>query len=324
MKPACTDLEFINLWRQLGSPTLVAKHLSISDRCVKTRRNSIESRYQIELPTTNNQSNLGKHSDRNPEHPGRVELSVKNGTVIIFSDAHYWPDIISPAHKALLHFIKELQPTLVICNGDAFDGGAISRFPRIGWDEKPTVVNEIRGVTERLTEIEDLTKSKLVWTLGNHDSRYETFLAARVPEFQGVKGFTLKEHFPRWMPAWACWLNKDDPLGKTVIKHRYRGGVHATHNNTVNSGCSIVTGHLHSLKVTPFSDYNGNRFGVDTGTLADPYGPQFQDYAEDNPNNHRSGFAILTYHKGMLLWPELVHVIEGTNEVEFRGKIIKV
>lgn len=324
-KAACTDEKFIELFKRLGSPSLVARELGIHDRPVKSRRNAIEKKYGIELPTFNNQSNLGLHSQRNPEHPSRIEMNVKNGSVIVFSDAHYWPDIVSTAHQAILYFIKELKPSAIICNGDAFDGGAISRFPRIGWDAKPTVANELKAVSERLTEIEDLSKQELIWTLGNHDSRYETFLASRVPEYQGVKGFTLKEHFPRWKPAWSCWINGDNQLGKTVVKHRYKGGIHATHNNTLNGGVNFVTGHLHSLKVTPFTDYNGTRFGVDTGTTANPDGPQFEDYTEDNCKNHRSGFAILTYHKGELLWPELVHVRnEEEGLVEFRGKVIKV
>jgi hypothetical protein len=115
----------------------------------------------------------------------------------------------------------------------------------------------------------------------------------------------------------STWVTDD-----VVVKHRFKGGVHATHNNTVGAGKTIVTGHLHSLKVTPYADYNGNRFGVDTGTLAEINGPQF-DYSEENPQNHRSGFAVLTLADGQLLWPELVHKwSEG--KVEFRGEIIDV
>lgn len=39
--------------------------------------------------------------------------------------------------------------------------------------------------------------------------------------------------------------------------------------------------------------------------------------------NWRQGFAVLTYHKGRLLWPELVHVC-GENEIEFRGRLHKI
>jgi hypothetical protein len=155
----------------------------------------------------------------------------------------------------------------------------------------------------------------LIWTLGNHDARFENRLAANAPQYEFVKGFSLKDHFPTWHPCWSCW-----PTETVAVKHRWKGGVHATHNNTVNSGVSIVTGHLHSLKVTPFADYNGNRFGVDTGTLAEPNGPQFENYLEDSPTNWRSGFAVLTFHNSRLMWPELAHKwAEG--KIEFRGKI---
>ena len=59
------------------------------------------------------------------------------------------------------------------------------------------------------------------------------------------------------------------------------------------------------------------------GTLADPGGPQFIDYMEDNPANWRSGFIILTFNEGRLLWPEIVSRFdEGV--IDFRGELINV
>lgn len=85
----------------------------------------------------------------------------------------------------------------------------------------------------------------------------------------------------------------------------------------------MVTGHLHSLKVTPYSDYTGIRWGVDTGTLANPYGPQFAYYTEDGPVNWRSGFVVLTIKDRELLWPETVSVLRD-GVVCFRGELIDV
>jgi len=68
---------------------------------------------------------------------------------------------------------------------------------------------------------------------------------------------------------------------------------------------------------------NSADWGVDTGTLADAQGPQFTDYLEDNATDWRSGFVVLTFHKGRLLWPEVVHVVED-GAVSFRGKLLKV
>jgi hypothetical protein len=85
----------------------------------------------------------------------------------------------------------------------------------------------------------------------------------------------------------------------------------------------MVTGHLHSLKVTPYTDYNGIRYGVDTGTLADIYGPQFENYLEQNPINWRSGFAVLTFKNGVLLMPELA-MVHTKDTIQFRGEVINV
>lgn len=317
MPMTLTDNEFIELWNQHKSAAKVAKISGLSERKVHSRRRTIEAKHNVLLNANDPRVNRVKPALEN--QAARYPLGIENGTVIVFSDAHFWPGIRTTAFKGLLWAIKELQPKAIINNGDAFDGASISRHPRIGWDSKPSVIQELKACEMYLGEIEDLAgRAKLVWALGNHDARFENRLANTVPEFMAVGGFTLKDHFPAWIPCWSCW-----PTDTVVVKHRMKGGVHATHNNAVNAGVSVVTGHLHSLKVTPFNDYNGERYGVDTGTLADPEGPQFVDYLEDNPTNWRSGFAVLTFRNGRLLWPELVHRFSNS-EIQFRGQVIDV
>jgi hypothetical protein len=112
--------------------------------------------------------------------------------------------------------------------------------------------------------------------------------------------------------------------GDTVIKHRMNGGIHATHANVLKAGKNVVTGHLHSLKYTPYDDYNEHtRYGVDTGTLAEPTGPQFTNYLEEGPVNWRSGFAVLTFKDGRLMLPEFVKKWDE-KRIEFRGQIVDV
>jgi hypothetical protein len=251
----------------------------------------------------------------------QIDLGILDGTVIVFSDAHFIPGQRSTAFKGLLWAIETLKPKAVIGNGDSFDGAAISRHDPT--DQPATsVIQELKACQGALGEIEEVAKAerhnvKLIHTWGNHDARFANRLAQHAPQYKDVLGFKITDHIPDWEFCWACW-----PTAKVIVKHRYKGGVHATHNNAVNAGVSVVTGHLHSLKVTPFNDYNGTRYGVDTGTLAEPDGPQFT-YAELNPNNHRSGFAVLTFFNGELLWPELVHSFsEGC--IQFRGEVIDV
>lgn len=316
---ACSDAEFIELWRVHKSATKVSEAIGVTERQVHQRRRRIELRHGVELRSEDARH---PHLSTAHQHPQRLDLGILNGTVVVFSDAHFWPGIRTTAYKGLLHVIRNMQPHAVVNNGDSFDGASISRFPRIGWDSTPTIIQELKACDAALGEIEESAVAarhnvRRIWTLGNHDARFENRLAANAPQYEQVHGFSLKDHFPAWTPCWAVWN------GNTVIKHRYKGGIHATHNNTVNAGVNIVTGHLHSLKVTPFDDYNGTRYGVDTGTLADPLGPQFENYLEHSPTNWRSGFVVLTFKDGRLLWPEVVKVW-APGSIEFRGQVMDV
>ena len=311
-----TDEEFLQLWREHGSARKIAKITGMDERNIYRRRDRLEEK--IDAPLYNIKERAVVR-----EHPARKLLGIENGCVIVFSDAHFWPGNRSTAFDGLLHLIKELQPKAVICNGDAFDAATISRHPRIGFTHSPSLVEELKSCKTQLGEVEEAAKAarhnvKLVWPLGNHDARFETFLAANAPQYEQVQGFSLRDHFPDWEPCWSCW-----PTETLVVKHRWKGGAHATYNNTLGSGVSMVTGHLHQLKWTPYTDYNGVRYGVDSGTLAEVEGPQFYNYTEDAPLNWGSGFAVLTLFKGQLLQPELARKWDNEH-IEFRGQIIKV
>jgi hypothetical protein len=322
VRAACTDAEFIELWRSIGKGSEIAAKLGLSERNVMQRRRRIELKHGVKLEAKGKTAKHYSHLQTAHQRAGNISLGIENGVVIVFSDAHFFPGIRTTAYDGLLWAIRELQPKAVIANGDCFDGAQISRHPRIQWDEKPSVVGELKACELALGEIEDTAKkvrrnTRLIWPAGNHDLRLESRLAANAPEFQGVKGFTLKDHFPNWEPCWAVW-----PTEQVVVKHRWHNGQHGVFNNTLKSGKTIVTGHLHSLKVTPWTDYTGTRYGVDTGTLAEPFGPQFLDYTESNPCNWRSGFAVLTFHDGHLLLPELAQV--HGDLLEFRGRLVEV
>jgi hypothetical protein len=317
----CSDDEFIELWEKHQSAAKVARVLGVATRNVYNRRRNVEAEHNIKLFSADPRGYL--HDTRVSSYSPlkQIDLGIIDGTVIVFSDAHFIPAERSTAFKGLLWAIETLKPHAVIANGDSFDGASISRHDPT--DQPPTtVIQELKACQGALGEIEETAKAerhnvRLIHTWGNHDARFANRLAQHAPQYKDVLGFKITDHIPDWEFCWACW-----PTSKVIVKHRYKGGVHATHNNAVSSGVSMVTGHLHSLKVTPYNDYNGVRYGVDTGTLAEPDGPQFT-YAELNPSNHRSGFAVLTFFNGELLWPELVHAFDE-GHIQFRGEVIDV
>jgi len=292
---------------QCGNKTQVARVLGIPRTTLNGWLEIGEREYGIRLSS--------------PDAKGRSVTALENGVVIVAADFHYWPGEPSTAHRALVYFTKQLEPDILVANGDVCDFSTISRWPPLGWSSMPTAAEEIEIAQDRLQEWADAGgKALRYWPVGNHDSRMETFIASKTPELKGIRGTSLTDHFAMWEPCYALWIN--DHPGGLVIKHRYKGGIHATWNNTIYAGRSIATGHLHSQRITPFSNYNGTVYGVDVGCIADPYAEPFQ-YMEDNPRNHRSGFGIFTFKDGELLPPELVTVLKP-GVVWFRGETFEV
>jgi predicted phosphodiesterase len=327
-----TDAEFITEWNNSPSAVEMAKKCEINIRNLLKRRRAIESRNNIVLVAKGGKQDKLQYqnipisrAEETPHH-ARREIQMEKGRVVVFSDAHFWPDDYTTAYKALLMIIKEFRPRVVIANGDVFDGSQASRHPRIGWSNTPTIKEELEACKEFMGNIEKASiGAELIWTLGNHDARFETFLAAQASQYEGVEGFTLKDHFPLWKPCWSYWVNSD-----TMIKHRWKGGFSAGRANSLNAGVNIITGHTHNLAVQPITDFSpafrhngGTRYGVQTGTLAEPNSEQFVHYTEDNPKDWRSGFALLSFERGRLMLPELIQVC-GEDEFEFRGCINKV
>jgi hypothetical protein len=310
---SCSDNEFISLFNSIGAQR-TAQALGITERNVYGRRQRLEKIHgSIDAPTK-----------ARPTAPGRVSLDIKSGVVIIGSDFHIWPGAESTCLRAFKKFVGDLKPAAVILNGDVMDFPRISRHPQ-SWESAPDPQEEIEAVQDHLNDIVKACKrgTQKLWCLGNHDARLESLYANSTPQMRGMRGVHLHDHFSGvWQRAMSCFINEGVDGGATMVKHRYKGGMNATRANALNAGVSMVTGHLHSQNVRPVSDYGRyDRYGVDTGCVADKDHRAFS-YTEDSPLDWRSGFAILTYRDGRLLYPELVTKWDDKN-VQFRGKLIR-
>jgi hypothetical protein len=315
--PICTDDEFIRAWELGGgSPKKVAQILATTERMIYKKRSLLAERGIVLKSVQTNRQTKWSSDDVGRAYKRQIDLNIDTGYAIVFSDAHFWPNQPrTVANEALLVLTKELKPRVAFANGDIFDGARVSRHAPLGWSELPSVKEELETCQDRMAEIEEAMPKgcEKIWNVGNHDARFDRALVTNSADYEGVLN-RLDEKFDRWDFTWSTMVNDN-----VMVKHRYHNGIHATYNNTLKSGRSIVTGHLHRLAVTPWADYNGRRYGVDTGTLANPHGPQM-DYAENNPSPHTSGFAVLTFKDGMLLPPELVEVIN--EKAYFRGQCV--
>jgi len=240
-----------------------------------------------------------------------VRKEIPSSRWIIGSDFHIWEGEPPLIYKAFTKIAKSLKVDGIILNGDVIDGARISRHPSIRGSKAPKIEKEIETAKKWLKMLPK-TKHRL-WTMGNHDIRIDNYIAANAGELDGYI-LSLGEHFPDWEIAWAFEINN------TEIRHRFRSGIHAGWNNTLHSGTSMVTGHTHQLQITAMRDRRGSRWGVETGMMTDPFGPQFE-YSEGSPSRSQQGFVVITFDdEGVMLPPELCEMIGG--RPVFRGEYV--
>jgi hypothetical protein len=323
-KARLTEKQFIECWNRHLSPNGVSKETGMALSNINRRRKFLEKKHAIRLPV---------HDPNRPKYNSaivtddrvEVKLKISDGVILVINDIHYWPGQTPTMHRAFCHMAKKLKPFAVVINGDAFDGASNSRWAGIGWEKKPDVKEELEVCQDRLGEIfKSCGNAKRIWTLGNHDMRFETFLAANANQYKGIDGFHLKDHFPEWTPAWFVTVNDGEP-SHTEIRHREKGGIHASWNNAMGAGVTIVTGHDHTADVRRIENRRGYHYGMRTGMGADSArDPQFVNYLEGRkPNTWTSAFGVLTYRNGRLMQPELALRVDE-NHFEFRSEIIEV
>jgi hypothetical protein len=315
MKQKVTDSQFIDSWLINGGAQAVANDVGMTVRNVYARRRAIEARTGRKLISEIEQGN--KPTLLLPENKTQANLEFLNGTMLVGSDCHYMPDSVSPAHRAFVAAAKKLKPEVICLNGDIFDFASISRHPKMNTRPMPTLQQELEAGQDRCKEIVNASPNSLfVRTLGNHDMRLDVRLANQAPEFAGL--ISLKTYLPEWLDCVSMMVNDD-----TVILHKWANGMHAAYNNVMKGlFMNVITGHTHRLHCRPMSSsWRGGetRFGIETGTMAEPSHEAF-DYCLDSNKDWQPGFVVLTWKDGRLQYPEFCHVVN--ENVVFRGSYL--
>ena len=310
-----SDAEFVRIFETDGAGGIV-KLTGQLENSVYHRRRRIEERLGRLLTAPSHQA---------VNYPGRVNLDLRNGTVLIGSDFHIWPGAESTCLRAFKKFTDDLKPNIVILNGDVMDFPRISRHPQ-NWESAPDPQEEIEAAQDHLQDIVSRCKrgARKLWTIGNHDLRFEASFANSTPQMRGVKGVHLADHFPAWEKAMSCRINEDVEGGDTMVKHIPVGsGENATKNFVKKAGIHTVHGHLHRQGVQCVSNYRRyDTYGVDAGMVADKAHRAF-GYTQDAPLDWREGFALLTYLDGALMPPDLITKMDSRT-VYFRGALHRV
>lgn len=306
--------DFVKAWTSAGgSPSEVAKLTGLTLRNIYARRARLEKLNGITLPTTDP---YGRENAYAPaQFMRRRNFEITDGVVVVFSDPHWLPDHATVGQDALEAIIGRLKPQLIVCGGDALDGNTISRFdPTRGHHKRFSVREELDTCVMHFQAIQKVAgKARLAWCLGNHDVRLSRYVAVQAPYMLDMPFTRLDDWFPAWPLSWTVEINSGAP-GMTVIRHRNQAGM--LHLQAQKAGVHYVHGHLHRLNVHRAATFQGVRYSVDTGSVADPASDAF-DYAEGGPD-HAQGFAVLTFRDGLLMPPELCEVVRG--QAWFRGE----
>ena len=308
-------LDFQRCWdANKGDMDIVAQEYRVGVRQIFKRKSFTEDTLGIRLaPKTEfRPTNF-------PVYHNRTFDMKRDYTVLIGSDKHNKPGHRPMAYRAFLAAAAELKPDVIVINGDWFDFPTIGRHHRIGWEERPSLRDELEDGISCLKEIQDASpKSKRYFNLGNHDMRFDGFISNRSPELEGLEGMHLEDHLPNWKIGLSVVFN--DIL---IVLHRWHNGTHGGYNDTLKGGVNTATGHDHKLNVRPYTDYNGIRYGIKTGTLSDLHDSPFL-YTENSPCDWQPGFAIVTVSQDIIIPHVCPVVIKKTHpkygKAHFHGK----
>lgn len=198
------------------------------------------------------------------------------------------------AVRLFLAFVAYFKPHIIFLNGDVADCWEISRFT------KPENINirlveefaKVRVFLYKLREV--APKARIIFIYGNHEYRFEKFIADNSKALQGLRGMTLAEQL--------CCDGANIEIVNSHLKENYfqYGKLLIGHFNKVNKhsaytaknlleekGISLIQNHTHR---------GGSSFKRDFGSFKSAY----ENFCMCNINptylslpNWQQGFSVI-------------------------------
>jgi predicted phosphodiesterase len=173
----------------------------------------------------------------------------------ILSDIHipYHDDCLE---VALIH-AKNAGANVIILNGDVGDFFSVSRYEKDPTKRK--LSEELLNLRQFLKAIRDgFPKAKIIFKLGNHEERWESYLAVKAPELIGVEDFEFHKILRTdELDIQVVGEKRPILLGKLFVIHGHefmRSSIAAPVNPArgffLRAQTHVLGGH-HSAKCTP-------------------------------------------------------------------------
>jgi hypothetical protein len=152
--------------------------------------------------------------------------------------------------------MKKWRPEIIVVLGDFCDMYTVSAH-----DKDPKRANrlewELEECNARLDELDNLGARQKFWTEGNHETRWDRFLAVKAPEISGVlrlrDQLRIRERGWHWTP-----YKQTLRLGKLFITHDLgKAGRNAHRDAEATYQGNAVIGHTHAMEFSVVSNRRG-------------------------------------------------------------------
>jgi len=175
---------------------------------------------------------------------------------LCLSDIHI-PYEDPKALATALEFAEDVQPDILILNGDILDLASCSGHGDA--NQALLLEQEIACGNEFLDDVRDrLPHTAIVYTEGNHETRLTRFVDKNAPSLAGSltvpKQLRLKERGIEWLP-----YGKVHFVGKLGFSHGVFHGDQYAKQTLQRYGCSLVVGHAHRPQLYTQGTAGSNR-----------------------------------------------------------------
>jgi len=191
--------------------------------------------------------------------------------------------------------ISDIQPEVIVLDGDVIDFYQISRF--ISSDERiSTIQNDIDQATDFMSDIKRLApRSRFIFIPGNHEDRLWKYIATESAALSNLSALKLENLLQLKALGFEFYNSKKNVLllNDLNIIHGYIVRKHAGYSAKAmldDLGMSCMQGHTHRVGIVGKTLGDRTIYGYEIGHCSDV---SKLDYARKG-QNWQNGFAIVT------------------------------
>jgi len=239
-------------------------------------------------------------------------VSVRNHRVLVCPDAHH-PFVDKQAWACFKAAAKVSKADTLVIIGDFPDFFAISTHSKHP-SRKVSFAYEIDEANKALDELMKLKFGRVCYTEGNHEFRFDRYIADKAPELYNVvpdlAGLLKIHQRPgwEWYPYRTCVK-----IGHIYYTHEVgRCGVNAVRQSLTDFGDNLVIGHTHRLGVSYQGTVNGPmKVCMNVGWLGDLDSIDYRHQAIARRESQH-GFGIVDYDSEGVGWCQAIPIIDGS------------